>query len=76
MGYGGPQLKDLAATIAASGADVVLNASPALLSRLIDVGIPVRQVRYELEEVGRPDLADVLEPWIERWTDEHATVGR
>ena len=70
MGYGGRQLEDLAATIAASGAEVVLNASPASLARLVDVGIPVRQVRYELEEVGRPDLADVLLPWIRRWTAE------
>ncbi|MCU0274647.1 MAG: hypothetical protein MUE34_15580, partial [Acidimicrobiales bacterium] len=76
MGYGGPQLEDLAATIAASGADAVLNASPAHLDRLIDVGIPIRQVRYELEEVGHPDLADVLEPWIGRWTDERSTVAR
>ena len=67
MGYGDAQLADLSATIAASGCDVVVNGSPFALSRLLHLDIPIRDATYELREIGRPDLADVLAPWIQRW---------
>jgi predicted GTPase len=67
MGYGEAQVGDLEATIAASGADVVVNGSPVRLAHLVRVDVPIRDATYELREVGRPDLADVLAPWIARW---------
>jgi len=67
MGYGDAQLADLAATIVASGCDVVINGSPFALSRLLKIDVPIRDATYTLSEVGRPDLADVLAPWIARW---------
>lgn len=67
MGYGDQQVADLEATIRASGCEVVVNGSPFRLSRLLDPGVPIRDVTYELAEIGHPDLADVLAPWIERW---------
>jgi predicted GTPase len=67
MGYGAIQLAELEATIRASGCDVVVNGSPMSLARLVDVGVPILDATYELHEVGHPDLADVLQPWIERW---------
>jgi len=67
MGYGDAQLADLAATIAASGCEVVVNGSPFALSRLLHLDVPIRDVTYTLSEVGHPDLADVLAPWIGRW---------
>jgi predicted GTPase len=67
MGYGAAQLRDLEATIRASGCDVVVNGSPARLGRLLEIGVPVRTASYELREIGHPEIADVLAPWIERW---------
>jgi predicted GTPase len=67
MGYGEAQLADLSATIVASGCEVVVNGSPFALSRLLHLDVPIRDATYSLSEVGHPDLADVLAPWIARW---------
>ncbi len=67
MGYGDAQLADLVATIAASGCEVVVNGSPFALSRLLHLDVPIRDATYSLGEIGHPNLADVLAPWIERW---------
>jgi predicted GTPase len=67
MGYGARQVADLEATIRASKCDVVVNGSPFQLARLFDPGVPIRDVTYELVEIGTPDLAEALGPWIARW---------
>jgi predicted GTPase len=64
MGYLKDDLPDMARTIAASGADAVVVATPIDLASLIKIAPPVVRVRYELQEIGRPDLADVLEPLL------------
>jgi hypothetical protein len=38
----------------------VLIATPIDLRRLIRIGKPSQRVRYELRELGKPDLADIL----------------
>ena len=60
MGYGAAQVADLAATIRATPADVVLVASPIDLGRLFTVERPTLRVRYELQEIGEPTLRNVL----------------
>ena len=60
MGYGDAQMKDLEQTINSSGVDLVLSATPIDLTRVIDVKKPMQRVRYELQEIGRPDLRDIL----------------
>ncbi|HXV90804.1 MAG TPA: cyclic 2,3-diphosphoglycerate synthase [Gemmatimonadales bacterium] len=60
MGYGAAQLHDLEATIRAVPADLVLVASPIDLRRLIALDRPALRVRYELQEIGEPDLRTVL----------------
>jgi predicted GTPase len=40
----------------------VIAGTPVDLARLIDSRHPIRQVTYELHEVGRPTLEDVLAP--------------
>ncbi len=62
MGYGEAQIRELEATINAVPADLVLVATPINLSRLIRVNKPVQRVWYELQEIGRPTLEDVLAP--------------
>ena len=60
MGYSEQQLKDLEATINASGADVVVIGTPIDLRRVVDIKLPAVRVGYDLQEIGRPTLADVL----------------
>ena len=66
MGYGAAQLADLEATIEATPCDAVVSGTPADLARLVRTTKPVRRVRYELEEIGAPTLADVLAPFAGR----------
>jgi len=66
MGYDDEQLADLEATINAAECDVVVTGTPIDLGRLIESKHPIRHVRYELEETGRPTLAEVLEPIISK----------
>jgi len=46
MGYSPDQRRALKATIEASGAELVLNASPADIARLLDLTVPTVQVSY------------------------------
>ncbi|MBC7092867.1 GTPase [Candidatus Bipolaricaulota bacterium] len=62
MGYGEEQVQELAATIAKVPCEVVVIATPIDLRRLIRLATPATRVRYELQEIGRPTLADVLAP--------------
>lgn len=66
MGYSDDQLSELEATINAADCDVVVTGTPIDLGRLINSRHPIRHVRYELEEVGSPTLADVLRPIVTR----------
>jgi len=60
MGYGDEQIKDLAATINAAEVDSVIIATPIDLRRLIKIKKPSVRVRYELQEIGSPNLTEVL----------------
>ncbi len=60
MGYGSAQVKELEETINAIDCDVVISATPAHLSRLLNVNKPIIRVEYELEEIGEPDLEEIL----------------
>ncbi|MCL4837203.1 MAG: cyclic 2,3-diphosphoglycerate synthase [Thermoanaerobaculia bacterium] len=50
MGYGDEQVRDLAATIAATPADVVVEGTPIELARIMKIDKPVANVTYELAE--------------------------
>ncbi|HXB55658.1 MAG TPA: cyclic 2,3-diphosphoglycerate synthase [Vicinamibacteria bacterium] len=60
MGYGPEQTRELEATIARTPADLVLIATPIDLRRIVRIDKPALRVRYELQEIGRPDLRDAL----------------
>ncbi|MGD8726033.1 MAG: cyclic 2,3-diphosphoglycerate synthase [Gemmatimonadales bacterium] len=62
MGYGEAQTKELAETIQAVPADLVVIATPIDLRHLITFEKPTVRVRYELQEIGTPTLEDVLRP--------------
>lgn len=61
MGYGSEQMADLAETINNTPADLVIIATPIDLGRLIDINIPSQRVRYELQSIGQPTLAELLQ---------------
>jgi predicted GTPase len=60
MGYGDAMMKDLETTINKSGADLVIIATPIDLNRIIKIKLPTQRVRYELQEIGKPTLEDIL----------------
>lgn len=64
MGYGEQQVKDLAATINAADVDAVVIATPIDLRRIMTIKKPSVRVRYELQEIGSPNLTEVL---IDMW---------
>lgn len=61
MGYGAEQIKDLERTINNTECDVVVIGTPIDLRKLININKPAVRVTYELQEIGRPNLNDVLE---------------
>jgi predicted GTPase len=66
MGYGEQQLKDLEATINRTECDAVVIGTPIDLSRIIQIEKPATRVYYNLQEIGRPDLNDVLDEFVQR----------
>jgi predicted GTPase len=66
MGYGETQVKDLAATINAADVDAVVIATPIDLRRLMKIKKPSVRVRYELQEIGSPNLTEVLDDMWKR----------
>ncbi|MGC9530371.1 MAG: cyclic 2,3-diphosphoglycerate synthase [Candidatus Bipolaricaulaceae bacterium] len=64
MGYGRQQVAELAATIGKVPCEAVVIATPVDLRRLVEVSRPSTRVRYELQEIGRPNLEDVLAPLL------------
>ncbi len=66
MGYGAKQLKDLEATIHRTECDAVAIGTPIDLKRIITIKKPSTRVYYNLQEIGRPDLDDVLDAFIRK----------
>ncbi len=61
MGYGEAQMRDLEATIDKADVDMVVIGTPIDLTRVIKINKPYQRVRYELQEIGKPTLRDLLE---------------
>ena len=60
MGYGDQQIRDLEETINSSDCDTVIIATPIDLRRLIRINKPSVRVGYDLQEIGRPNIEDIL----------------
>jgi predicted GTPase len=60
MGYGEQQVADLQATIAQVPCDVVVIGTPIDLNRLITIRQDTARVTYDLQEIGKPDLPEVI----------------
>jgi predicted GTPase len=64
MGYGKEQIADLEKTIDATDCDTVVIATPIDLSRVVHIKKPIVRVDFELQEIGKPDLDDLLKAFI------------
>jgi predicted GTPase len=60
MGYGDEMVRDLEKTINDADVDMVISATPIDLTRILKVNKPMQRVRYELQEIGKPTLEDLL----------------
>jgi len=63
MGYSDRQRRELEETINRVPCDLVLIATPIDLAAVINVNKPSLRVTYEVEELTRPRLTDVLAPF-------------
>lgn len=60
MGYGQKQIKDLEQTIDSINCDSLVLGTPIDLRRIMKVRKPAVRVRYEIREVTKPTLAEIL----------------
>ena len=60
MGYGDQQIRDLQETINRVECDAVVIGTPIDLGRLLTFPVPATRVRYELQEIGLPNLDRVI----------------
>ncbi|MGC9366198.1 MAG: cyclic 2,3-diphosphoglycerate synthase [bacterium] len=60
MGYGEAQIRELEQTINSMDVDLVIIGTPIDLSRICKINKPWVRVKYDLQEIGKPDLEQVL----------------
>jgi predicted GTPase len=66
MGYGKKQMEELQQTIAKSDVDAIVIGTPIDLKRVIKIDKPSVRVKYDLQEIGKPDLEDVLKEFVKK----------
>lgn len=60
MGYGKTQIEELEKTINDSPAELVIIGTPIDLRRIMSIEKPAVRVNYDLEEIGTPQLEELL----------------
>ena len=66
MGYSEDQIHDLEDTIARTDCDSVIIGTPIDLTRILKIKQPSTRVYYELQEIGTPNLNEVLSDFCQR----------
>ncbi|MCL2767567.1 MAG: cyclic 2,3-diphosphoglycerate synthase [Synergistaceae bacterium] len=66
MGYGEEQIRDLTATIERTDCDSVVIATPIDLRRVVKIDKPSTRVKYDLYEIGRPNIDDVITEFVKK----------
>jgi len=64
MGYGKQQLADLEKTINNTDCEAVVIGTPIDLNRIIKINKPNTRVYYDLQEIGEPNLEQVVDEFI------------
>ncbi len=76
MGYSETQRHELQETIKRVPCDVVLVATPIDLARTIHIDKPNVRARYEVEEIGKPEIPRLVEKFTEQHQHVLAGAGR
>jgi len=66
MGYGEEQIKDLEKTINKTDCDSVIIGTPIDLNRVVNIKKPNTRVYYDLDEIGKPDMNEMIEEFIQK----------
>ncbi|MCA9014912.1 MAG: hypothetical protein KDA77_06220, partial [Planctomycetaceae bacterium] len=66
LGYSQKQRDELSQTIQASQADLILDATPAGLSHVIQTTIPIVRVRYEFQQISGESLFSRIEEFVRK----------
>ncbi len=66
IGYGKKQIAELQETINRAKADVVIIGTPVDLRRVLKLNKPAVKVNYEVEEIGKPTIANVLDNFLKK----------
>lgn len=67
MGYGDEQIQDLEATINNTPCDAVVIGTPIDLSRVINIKKPFVKIGYDLQEIGYPNLSQVIDTFVNKF---------
>ncbi|MCX7785631.1 MAG: cyclic 2,3-diphosphoglycerate synthase [candidate division WOR-3 bacterium] len=60
LGYSPTQIEELEETINNTPADIVIEATPVNLSQVLKVNKPIVNVEYQLKEISKPDLKEII----------------
>jgi len=66
MGYSRKQIEELQETINNVNCDSILIGTPVDLRNLLSINKPAARVRYEIREIGKPDLEDVINKFLRK----------
>jgi len=66
LGYGKKQIKDLERSIDLIPCDSVVIATPVDLTKILKINKLSVRVRYELQEIGKPNLEEIIEKLLKR----------
>jgi predicted GTPase len=66
MGYGGKQIQDLETTINKVECDSVIIGTPIDLRRIIKINKPSTRIYYELDEIAKPNLSEILTGFLKK----------
>jgi predicted GTPase len=66
MGYSRKQIDELEQTINSVECDSVLVGTPVDLRNLLNINKPAARVRYEIQEIGKPNLEDILNRFLRK----------
>jgi predicted GTPase len=74
MGYSEEQLHDLETTINQSDCDAVIIGTPIDLGRVLKINKPATRVFYDLQEIGEPDLRQILDGFLKKMAAKREEV--
>ncbi len=60
MGYGRKQILELEETINKADCDTVIIGTPIDLGKIIKINKPIVRAKYELQEISKPGLSDII----------------